>query len=349
MFISPPPIIWPDEVVAEEYSIKRYLTVTPNDSFISQQNYLRNTAAGVAAKLAWNTTQGKAKIVVAVIDSGIDSTHPDLVDNLWHNVNEIPDNGIDDDTNGYIDDTAGWDFVDNDATPNPSIGVGPTVVTNHGTHVAGIIGATGNNNLGVSGVAWHVQLMSLRVFAADGSSDIAHITAAIHYAIANGANVINMSYAGRTPSRIEQAALEQAYAAGIVTVAAAGNDNLNLKVSPMYPACYKHVIGVGAINWHNTKTRASNFGKACVDISAPGYHIFSTITGGNFGNLSGTSMAAPQISGAAVLLLSQHKKLSPSKIRKMITASATPLSTTKLGAGKLNIAQALSVSNLHNP
>lgn len=331
-----------------ELNAKRYLTVLPDDIAIKKQAYLFNKDFGISAETAWNKTKGNRTVVVAVLDSGIDLTHPDLAANLWKNTNELPNNGVDDDDNGYVDDTVGWDFVDEDTTPQPNVGVGPSLIANHGTHVAGIIGAVGNNTIGGSGVVWHVQLMPLRVFAADGSSDIAHITRAIYYAKANGADIINMSYVGTDPSTIEQTALEEAHAAGIINIAAAGNrssdDEGNLNETPLYPVCYVHVLGVAALNQRNELARFSNYGQACVDVATPGKNIYSTVVDGAFAYLSGTSMAAPQVSGAAALLLSNNSGLTPAQIRKAVTETATPLSNPLLGAGKLNVSAALTNS-----
>lgn len=382
MFITTPPDVVPNEVVVvtadhhvkiiqttraqemierlhkhrpevrAEMNAKRYLTVLPNDSELTKQSHFRGVNFGIQAEQAWNTTKGSRTVVVAVLDSGVDLHHVDLTANIWVNTKEIPNNNMDDDANGYTDDVSGWDFVDHDAQPVPSTENGPALIKNHGTHVAGIIGAVGNNRIGVSGVAWHVQLMPLRVFNTDGSSDIGSIYSAINYAITNGADVINMSYGGETPSNIEREALERAHAAGIITVAAAGNrardDSGKLNETPSYPVCYKHILGVAALNKQNQRASFSNFGKKCIDVAAPGTNIYSTVFGGTYDYLTGTSMAAPQVSGTAALLLALNAKFTPSRIHQFITQGATPLEDATLGAGKLNVAASVAKASTEN-
>ncbi len=182
-----------------EPNYTRQVSIFPNDIFIADQYHLKqDNDADIDAGRAWDITTGSDDVVVAVIDTGVDLDHPDLVDNMWTNEDEIDGNGIDDDGNGYIDDRVGWDFAADDNDPNPTP-VGPTwsdTIVVHGTHVAGLIGASGNNTIGTSGVNWDVTIMPIRVFEDTGSSSMDDIYNAINYAVNNGADIINMSYGG---------------------------------------------------------------------------------------------------------------------------------------------------------
>jgi subtilisin family serine protease len=277
-----------------EYAEPNYLvtiSTLPNDSHFDKQWSLRNTGqkiagvpglpgADISAHLGWDKEIGDGAVVVAVIDSGIDWQHPDLADNIWINHGEVPGNGVDDDGNGFIDDIRGWDFVHNDSDPTDPHG--------HGTHVAGTIGAKGDNFIGVAGVAWNVRLMPLRAFAADGFGTTADIVAAIDYAIRNGARVINASYGKTLYSQSEFDALAEAQDAGILVVAAAGNSRTNVDDSPFYPASYRasqrenderflrNIVSVAATDNLDQLADFSSFGPVSVDVAAPGSYIFNT-------------------------------------------------------------------------
>ncbi len=286
----------------------------------------------IDAPRAWDITTGTAEIIVAVIDSGIDSTHPDLTPNLWHNPAEIPDNGIDDDKNGFIDDAIGWDFINDDNLPDDALG--------HGTHVSGIIGARGNNGIGVSGVCWRINIMPLKVFQERETTDEV-IVAAFDYVLGQEVNVINASWGGTIPSPPIKDAIRECNRRGILFVAAAGNDLVNTVEHPIYPACHNlpNIISVAASTLSGTKAHYSNFGPL-VSVCAPGSSIYSTLPAPQlYGNNSGTSMAAPHVTGTAALLLSADPYLSPEEIRNRVIGSAQPveiLETVSLSGGLLN-------------
>ncbi|RMH00160.1 MAG: hypothetical protein D6706_04410 [Chloroflexi bacterium] len=260
-------------------------TALPNDPRFSEQWGMRNTGqvvngwpagtAGADASLpgAWDENTNCVGITVAVIDTGVDYNHPELSNQIWLNAGEIPNNGIDDDGNGYVDDVRGWDFVQNDNAPMD--------FNEHGTHVAGIIGAAGNNATGVVGACWRARIMPLRVLNSVGSGTTADIVAAIDYARLNGAKIINMSLGGPggSPGDLMDTAIANANAAGILVVAAAGNDGSNNDVIPQYPASYTqpNIIAVAATDQNDALATFSNYGATSVDIGAPGMNILSSV------------------------------------------------------------------------
>ena len=231
---------------------------------------------------AWDITTGSDDVIVAVLDTGVDLDHEDLVNNIWINEGEVAGDGIDNDGNGYIDDVNGWDFIDgtNSPTPNPDAGYDESSVP-HGTIVAGLIAAEGDNAKGITGVSMHAKIMSLRIMNNYGVGDSGDAREAIEYAIANGADVINMSLAGYSYDSQFAEVLERAYDAGVIIVAAVGNvsgGGWDLERHPSYPACYEDenddwVIGVAATQRDDKKASFSNYGGDCVDLSAPGVDI----------------------------------------------------------------------------
>ncbi|MDP3970476.1 MAG: S8 family serine peptidase [bacterium] len=334
-----------------EQNVTRTLAVFPNDPSSGDQYYLKQDSdVDIDAGRAWNVTTGSNNVVIAVIDTGVDLDHPDLSGNIWVNTDEIANNGIDDDGNGYIDDVNGWDFVENDNDPNPtptSFNYFSTVVV-HGTHVAGIIGALGNNTLGVAGINWDVSIMPLRVFDDTGNSSTTDIVNAIEYAHANGARVLNMSYGGSSASVYELEAIRDAYDDGVISMAAAGNEGVNLNKYQLYPACYGLVLSVSATDNYDNRASFSNYGTDCVDVAAPGESILSTYyqnVGYGFlsyyGYLSGTSMSTPIVAGIAGLLLAVDDNLSVFTMRNLIIDSADNISDDTLGSGRVNAYQAL--------
>ncbi|NBS41417.1 hypothetical protein EBS80_02050, partial [bacterium] len=337
---------------------------TANDPFFSEQWYLNQ----ISAPSAWDAATGSDAVVVAVLDSGVDPDHPDLADNLWVNPGEIPDNGKDDDGNGYVDDTRGWDFVSDDNTPEPDAGTDNFVVDGvaHGTVIAGIIGAVGNNGEGVSGVVWSVRVMPVRILDDNGSGDSQDATSAIRYAIDNGADVINLSFTGYDIDSRLETAINEAYVAGVPVVAAAGNyrdTGLNLNEVPVYPACFvgtkaDWVIGVASTDENDAKADFSNYGSDCVEIAAPGVDIFNAMYQNEHwdefdrayaGGWGGTSVSAPIVTGAIALLKSAYPTLGPSLIRTILQLSADPIRDANvepgaLGTGRLNVARALEIA-----
>jgi subtilisin family serine protease len=265
--------------------------------------------SSIDAPSAWAIQEGSRDIVVAVIDTGIDSTHPDLQKNIWHEK---------DDPNVY-----GWNFVSNRANPVDEHG--------HGTHVAGIIGAVANPQTGVSGVAHRVSIMAVKYYsdANPGPVNLSNTIKALNYAIDHGARIINYSGGGPEFSEEEYFAIKRAEAKGILVVAAAGNDhhNTDLVENYYYPAAYhlSNIISVTATDIHNNILSSSNYGKTKVDVAAPGENIYSTLPGGRYGYMTGTSQATAFVSGMAALLLSQDPTLTPVQLKEIIKGSVDHL------------------------
>ena len=333
------------------------LARTPNDPAYNQQWYLDT----IHAPAAWDTQTGSKNVVVAVLDTGVDITHPDIASNIWVNPHEIPDNNKDDDSNGYIDDVNGWDFVEdnNHVTPDDS---GNRIATSHGTLIAGTIAAEGNNGEGITGINWHASIMSVRMLDVDGTANSAIAADAVDYAVANGADIINLSFAGLNADTVLRTAISRAYAAGVVVVAAMGNDSQDTDVVSVYPAClgttdHDWVIGVASSAEGDIASDFSNYGRNCTDITAPGENIYglmyhNSATGYNLlydGGWNGTSMASPVIAGAAALLLSAFPDLTPDQVRNSLKLGVDPLHLTldqrgKYGSGRVNLAQALAIA-----
>ena len=259
----------PQVEFAEPNYYRHLRATTPNDTDYSSLWAL----PVINAPGGWDLATNCSTTVVGLIDSGVDYTHPDLAANIWTNPGEIAANGIDDDGNGKIDDTRGWDFVydDNDSMD----------ANGHGTHVAGIIGAVGNNALGVTGICWNAQVMILRAFDASGTATVADTIAAMDYAQQKGAKVINASYASTDFSLAEHDAIALLNSAGILFIAAAGNETTNNDLTPSYPANYDlpNIIAVAATDTSDQLASYSNFGRSTVDVTAPGNSIYSTDMG----------------------------------------------------------------------
>jgi len=330
-------------------------TTTPNDPDYPLLWGLNNTGqtggqpdADIDAPEAWNIQTGNP-IVVGVIDSGVDYNHPDLAANIWTNPDEIAGNLMDDDSNGYIDDVRGWDFAFNDNNPMD--------VDGHGTHVAGTIAATGNNNLGVIGVAWDkAKIMPLRFLDDTGSGATSNAILAIDYAVAENVKITNNSWGGLIP--IPSQALEDAITAfeenGGLFVAAAGNSSLNTDLVPAYPASYPNpsIISVAATDHKDILAYYSNYGKNSVDLAAPGSDIYSTLPGNQYGYLSGTSMASPHVAGAVALVWSQNPSWTAAQVKQKVMDSTepyfNPLGVLISKAGRLNLFKALGGSTSNN-
>jgi subtilisin family serine protease len=290
-----------DDVEYVEPNYHRYATATPNDPSFWRLWGLDK----IECPEAWDTQQGDPNVVVAVVDSGADLDHEDLLNNIWQNRGEdwsgtTPGyNGIDDDNNGKIDDYYGWDFVNDDNDPDDD-----NANSYHGTHVSGTIGAEGNNGIGVSGLNWQASLMVLKILDENGDGFVANEIKAVEYAIDNGAHIINASFSGEGYSHNERNVLWDAGNAGILVVAAAGNDSRDHDLMPVYPSGYdlSNIISVGATDHDDVLASFSNYGAASVDIAAPGVSIYSTEAGDSYQYLSGTSMATPHVSGLAALI-----------------------------------------------
>ena len=315
--------------------------IVPNDPSYGEQWNL----AVMDMSQAWHIEQGNPEITVAVVDSGIDMQHPEFRSQLWRNVGEIPGNDIDDDGNGYVDDINGWDFSDAPTLPgNGDWKVRdnePKDETGHGTQVSGIIAAEANNRIGIAGIAWRCRLMPLRAsfkYGGGGYLQNDDVAAAIVYAADNGARVVNMSWGDTVNAFIVADAVEYAYARGCVMVAAAGN---NRAVGSWYPAGLKTVISVAGVDAERRLYANSNFG-ATIDIAAPGDEILSTDLNGGYQSVSGTSMAAPHVSGVAALVMSANPDYTHVEVQATLIRTAAPLFISGLvGAGSLDAYAAL--------
>ncbi|HUU46216.1 MAG TPA: S8 family peptidase [Acidobacteriota bacterium] len=301
-------------------------TVAPDDFYFATHQYaLDNTGtqppydpgtagADLEMKAAWAFTTGDTSVILAILDTGMDKNHPEFAGRLWINENE-PIDDVDNDLNGLIDDRFGWDFVNEDNSPGDDHG--------HGTHVTGIAAATGMNGIGIAGMNWKCRIMPLKVVGSDGSGTVSEMWAGIYYAVNQGADVISLSlgvYADLDSSRL---VTEYTAAAGVTVVAAMGNDNFG--DTPLFPAGYESVIGVGATDSDDQRAvplgsyPGSNFGD-WIDVCAPGSNIWSTyLTGfGSYVNMSGTSMATPHVSGLASLILSLRPDYPPDSVQRLI-------------------------------
>lgn len=275
--------------------------------------------ADVNAEKAWQITKGSKKVVIAVIDTGIDYNHPDLSDNIWSNPNEIAGNQVDDDGNGYVDDVHGWNaFAKNG---NPMDG------NAHGTHCAGTIGASHDNNVGVAGVMSEVQMMAVKFLSDQGSGSLADAIDAINYATKMNVDLMSNSWGGGGFSQALEDSIKAANERGILFVAAAGNSSTNNDSSPHYPSNYQvnNVISVAAHTVSDNLATFSCFGKRTVHVAAPGHNILSTVPGNKYAVYSGTSMATPHVSGVLGLLLSKEGRLPVDEVRNRLMATTVPV------------------------
>ena len=303
--------------------------------------------ADIDAPEGWDIRSSASNVVVAIIDSGIRTTHEDLAANLWVNPGEIAGNGLDDDRNGIIDDVHGIDSITNKGDPKDDSG--------HGTHVAGIIGAVGNNGKGVTGIAWNVQLMILRFMDSSGYGATSDAIQCIDYARSKGASIINASWGGTDNSAALRGAISRARDAGIIFVGAAGNESANNDVVPNYPASFEfdNIVSVGASTRTDGLADFSDFGATTVDLFAPGDTIYSTWFTANtaYSYLSGTSMAAPYVTGALALLRAQFPGQTYRQLIDRLLAATDPVANLAgkcVSGGRLNLDRALRSSLLAN-
>lgn len=331
--------------VAERDWIVTIQQTYPNDPRFNELWGLHNVGqtggtvdADIDAPFAWAQQTGSPSVKVAVIDTGIDYTHPDLAANCWTNPGEIPGNGIDDDGNGYVDDVRGYDFVNGDGDPMDD--------HSHGTHCAGTIGAKGNNGIGVVGVCWNVSLIGVKFLSAGGSGTTSDAVLAVDYARIVGANVMSNSWGGGGFSQLLLDAILRAESAGILFVAAAGNSASNLDGSSFYPASYltnlSTGMAVGASTHNDDRAGFSSYGANTVHIFAPGENILSTVpfalNASGYDVFSGTSMATPHVAGAAALLKAHFAgdSMAQVKLRLMNSAEAVPALAGLSLSGRLN-------------
>ncbi len=359
------------EVNFATYDRLVYPALVPNDPDLLEQYH----HPLCDAMDAWDVTTGSASVNIAVIDSGIDTDHPDLSAKLWINSGEIADNGLDDDENGYIDDVNGWDFINNsnDIEPEPdgvdddSNGFVDDNV-NHGTFVSGLAAAMTNNGYGVAGVDWNARIMMLQVFPDDGGGAVSTIIEAIYYAVDNGADVINMSLGGGYTEAYDPA-INYAYLNGVLVVVAAGNSDVEFTDDPATwesPVCNdgpnpyinNYVLGVAATDENDERAIFSNYDGSTanfVDVSAPGVDVYSTRYynvgfvqfSEYFGTGSGTSFSSPITAGLAALLIAAEPGRTPADLITKIREGTdnidalNPLYAGKLGTGRINMAGAL--------
>ena len=322
---------------------------TPNDPGYSQLWGLNNTgqSAGTAdadidAPEAWDIQKGNPNLVIGVIDTGVDYNHPDLVGNIWTNPGEIAGDGIDNDNNGYIDDTRGWDFAYNDNNPMDGHG--------HGTHVSGTIAGKGNNGVGVTGVAWNAKIMPLKMFDDTGSGGYtSNAILAINYATAKGVKLTNNSWGGGGYSQALSDAINTAGQQGALFIASAGNATQNTDVTPSYPASYNlsNIISVASTTRTDGLSYFSNYGATTVDLGAPGSDIYSAWPNSTYNTISGTSMASPHVTGAAALLWSQNPTWTAQQVKDRLMQTTDPISALSgktVTGGRLNINNALAGS-----
>jgi subtilisin family serine protease len=327
----------PGTSIVCEPNILFHSSRTPNDPRYSSLYAMPK----INAPTAWDDTIGASSVVVAVLDSGMDLSHPDLSPNISVNSGEIAGNGIDDDGNGFIDDRRGYDFVNNDANPTDD--------HLHGTHCAGTIGARGNNSEGVVGINWQVGLLPVKVLDNNGDGFLSDVAAGIEYAADRGAAVINLSLGSESYSQTLQNAVSYAATQGVLIVAAAGNDGTNNDVVPIYPASLTSnaIMAVAATNSSDGLASFSNFGAISVDVGAPGVGIVSTVPINSYGTLSGTSMAAPLVAGLAALVKSANTSLTAAQIKDIIMNSVDQVSSLRgktVTGGRINAANAVAMA-----
>lgn len=332
--------------------------ITPSDTFFGRQWAM----PFVHAPEAWATATSSGEgVVVAVIDSGVDDSHPDLKGSLWINPDEIA-NGKDDDGNGLVDDINGWNFLTNDPSTRP-IGAGDHVygAWEHGTIVASLIAGRGNDDIGMAGMAWKAKIMPLVILGADGNGGTDLLAKAIKYAVAHRADIINLSLEGESLDPEVALAINEATSKGVLVVIAAGNgedEGYDMDQLPFYPACHKGadnigVLVVSGVGKDGTRNASSNYGQ-CVNISAPGASIFAAKPAydpdGNrknvsgYGEWDGTSLAAPLVSGVAVLLKSQHPDWKGEQLAQRILDTVQPYSAPQVGMGRGILDAAAAVS-----
>ncbi len=327
-----------------EYAEPNYIykaSVVPNDPRFNDLFGMRQ----IDAPDAWDIQKGSKSVIVGVIDTGVDTEHDDLKNNIWRNPGETgsgrEDNGIDDDGNGFVDDHRGWDFINDDNNPFDD--------NDHGTHVSGTIGAVGDNSEGVVGVNWNVSIMALKFLAGNGSGTTDDAIGAIIYGANMGARVLSNSWGGGGRSNALEDAIEFANDNGVLFVAAAGNDFSNNDSAPTYPANYEvaNVISVAANTESDRLAGFSNFGVKTVDLAAPGNNIVSTVARGRYDSFSGTSMATPHVSGAAALVWAQFPDLTVNRLIIRLLGSVDKhinYTDKVLTGGRLNVAKALSTN-----
>jgi len=299
------------EVAYAEPDFLQFASKTPDDPFYPLQYALLESPDDhdIDAPTAWGTRSSCAK--VAILDTGIDTDHPDLVGNVYKSADK-PNNGKDDDKNGYVDDTYGYNTIKGKGSGEDDDG--------HGTHVSGIVAGHGNNDVGVSGTCWSSKLLAVKFMNSQGKGSTSNAIEGIEYAVKQGFKIINCSFGASSSSSSLHDAVDYAQDHNTLLVVAAGNDSQNIDKHPLYPASYtdSNILAVAASTSDDTLADFSNFGSTAVDVAAPGDSIYSTYLGGGYRILSGTSMAAPYVSGVAALLRKQQSDATYGDLRYAI-------------------------------
>ncbi|MGZ3788825.1 MAG: S8 family serine peptidase [Bacteriovorax sp.] len=288
---------------------------------------------------AWSITKGSRDVKIAVIDTGVDYTHPELKDQIDVNLAELNGKpGVDDDGNGFVDDVYGYNFSAKTADPQDGHG--------HGTHCAGVIGAA-HNGVGVAGVMANVKIVPIKFLSDEGSGETIDAISAIDYGIKRGVQVMSNSWGGGEKEQSLEDAIKAAEAAGITFVAAAGNESADNDTTDSFPANYdvSNVISVGSFTSSGSKSSFSNYGVKSVHVTAPGSNILSTYKNGTYTTMSGTSMATPHVAGIVGLLLSQEPNLTPMQIRERLvntSVKTSKLQSASQSGGRVDAFRALS-------
>jgi thermitase len=326
------------EVAYAEPDFFQFASTTPDDPFYALQYALVDSPDDhdIDAPTAWSTRSSCAK--VAILDTGIDTDHPDLKSNVYKSEDK-PNNGKDDDKNGYVDDTYGYNTIKGKGSGEDDNG--------HGTHVSGIVGGRGNNDVGVSGTCWSTKLLAVKFMNSKGKGSTSDAIAGIDYAVKQGFKIVNCSFGSSSKSSSLHDAVDYAQDHNTLLVVAAGNDSENIDKHPLYPASYgdSNILAVAATTSTDTLASFSNFGSEAVDVAAPGDSIYSTYMGGGYRILSGTSMAAPYAAGVAALLRKQESDATYGNLRYAIRHKVDkPLALNGKVAydGRLNAEKALA-------
>lgn len=333
-------------------------TTEYNDTYYDKQWWVSNMNLPTAWKQSGLYTT--KPVIIAVIDTGVYHKHKDLAGHIWTNQKEIPGNHKDDDKNGYVDDYYGWDFYNNDASLYSTIGTGSARRCdtfdndNHGTHVAGLLAATANNQLGIAGVASNIniQIMCLKVFGGvNGSGSTSSLMKAIRYAEAQGASIVNASWNfNDTDTDLKTAIAES----NMLFVCSAGNNSKNLDFAPSYPCCYSlnNVVSVTSIDENNNFCDSfANYGASSIHLAAPGKNIISTVIGG-YETLYGTSMSTPMVTGTAALVYAANPALSAKDLKKILLASTNTnpnLATKTITGGQIDATKAVALASTYKP
>ena len=350
--------------VCPNYRLQLFAT-NPNDTYLADQWYVHDPAGGdVHLPEAWDLEKGGSSVTIGIMDTGVDTGHPDLASKIWVNPGEIPGNGLDDDHDGYVDDVNGWDFGNNDADPNPEPVFDPNEIDVgfHGTFVAGIASAATDNGQGIAGAGWNCRILPLKVTDTAGDITTAAVTPAFFYAAAHHVSVLNMSIGGPGDPGVPeyfQALVDMADSAGVLCVAAAGNDGAS---TPTYPAGCARVLSVGAMDTGNVRASFSNFG-SWVRIAAPGASMWSSICRNyavdDFSQIiyiyyfgwdgenpymlgDGTSFACPLTSGACALVRHRAPSLTPEQVAARMIATGDAITFDEPIGPKLNAYRAVS-------